>query len=234
MFSKRNISFICFAVWIIIKIILIKISKDENLQYVTNCLGCFQRGVGSIKHKIMNVWLSLKSSQIPFLLYMYILVKCSFPESFRRAFAMPWLIRRWLITHATFSNVSVTENALRQRQKMFIEDIRRSVNVGSLYGKWPGSETVNRWNLEGYIFFVYADNLRNELPIVWKYRKHHWQMHLIWGLVLYKFKCIAHSFRFFFNVFPAECTSQQGNTATTQIMSTTTLAGLLIVLKLFI
>ena len=42
----------------------------------------------------------------------------------------------------TFSNVSVTENALRQRQKMFIEDVRRSVNVGSLYGKRPGSETV--------------------------------------------------------------------------------------------
>ena len=42
-----------------------------------------------------------------------------------------------------FSNVSVTDNALRPRQKIFIEDVRRSVNVGSLYGKWSGSETVN-------------------------------------------------------------------------------------------
>ena len=56
---------------------------------------------------------------------------------------MSLFIRRWLITRAMFRNVKVIENALRQRQKMFIEDVRRSVNVGSLYGKWPGSETIN-------------------------------------------------------------------------------------------
>ena len=39
--------------------------------------------------------------------------------------------------------LTVSLPELRQRQKMFIEDVRRSVNVDSLYGKWPGSETVN-------------------------------------------------------------------------------------------
>ena len=78
MFCKRNISFIYFVVWItiiiminyIIKIIInIIISHDEKLQYVKNCLGGFERGTGSIKHKIMHVWLSQKSSQIPFVIY---------------------------------------------------------------------------------------------------------------------------------------------------------------------
>ena len=51
--------------------IIIIISHDEKLQYDKNCPGCFERGTGSIKLKIMNIQLSLKSSQIPFEIYMY-------------------------------------------------------------------------------------------------------------------------------------------------------------------
>ena len=52
------------------------------------CFFCFffvfsKQGMGSIKHKIMNVWLCVKSSQIPFVTYMSVLVKVFFIESFR-------------------------------------------------------------------------------------------------------------------------------------------------------
>ena len=35
--------------------IIIIISHDEKLQYDKNCSGCFERGTGSIKLKIMNI-----------------------------------------------------------------------------------------------------------------------------------------------------------------------------------
>ena len=65
-----------------------------------------------------------------------------------------------------FSNVNVTEHALRQRQhqKLFIEDVRRSVNVGSLYGKWLGSEiellfTGNLGMMDGLGFYMLFNSI---------------------------------------------------------------------------